>query len=118
MYTILAVHSPGKFDDGFSNKYFGRYCQTVSEDDRLVCFKKSSVCHEICAFDGQLSASVDNRVFVLDEVPKPRFSSPEFDPPPVPMMFKERYVPPMSHPWRYAAFIDAQDKVRKALLRS
>lgn len=117
--TILAVITPRKFDNGSSIRYLGSFYQTVDEDSKLVCFKKSTECLVIRAFDGQLFASVDDRVFALSVVPKAQLFSPEFDQsPPDPQAPKKRYIPPMNHPWRYPAFIAAQEKAHKALLRS
>ena len=101
---FLAVLSPRIFDSGSSVKYHGHFYQTVDENDQLVCFRKSTDCIVIRAFDGQLFASVDDQTYALREVEKHAASSPEFDSP-VPPKPKKRYIPPMTHPWKQASFL-------------
>lgn len=79
---------------------------------RLVGFRKGTDCLVIKALDGQLFASVDDRVCALHEIPKHAVSSPEFDVP-VPSVPKKRYIPPMSHPWKRSYFLRIQQQTHR-----
>ena len=109
----LAVISPRKFDNGSSIKYKNKYYQLHDSEDRLVCFKKGTECLVIKSLDENLYASVGDSVYALIQVPKNKKTSEEFDVPVKKDKPRKVYIPPMSHPWKRATFLRAQEKAHK-----
>lgn len=102
---ILAILSPRVFDNGSSIKFKKKYYQ-IYLNNSLICFQAKTRCLVIETFDDNLLCSVDDKIYEMRELePQKRFSS-NFDidnnktskP-------KKIYIPPMSHPWKEASFI-------------
>ena len=72
---------------------------------RQVHYRKGTKVMVIQAFDGSLYCCVNDKdIYVLDKVEERHKTSKELDgeqPAPKP---KKKYIPPMNHPWRRAAF--------------
>jgi len=103
---ILAVIAERKIDSGHSIKYYNKYYKFLDGKGHPVYCRKGTECMVISAFDKQLFASVEDRVYALEEIPEHEAKSKRFDfekPKPEP---KKRYIPPMNHPWRKAAFVN------------
>jgi len=108
-YT-LAILSPRKIDNGNSIKYKNQYYQPY-ENGKLKCFKPKTECLVIKAFDGQLLITIDDRVYELRKLVSHEKYSKEFDVIPMPKKEKQKYIPPMNHPWRLTSF---KAQVKKA----
>jgi len=75
-----------------------------------IYFHKGTKCMVIKAFDGSLYASVDETIYVLEEIPERLEVSENFDKVEK-RKTKRIYIPPMNHPWRqksYDAFVAKQ----------
>ena len=101
-YT-LAILSPRKIDNGNAIKYKNQYYQPY-ENGKLKCFKPKTECLVIKAFDGQLLVTIDDKVFELRKLESHEKYSKEFDVIPMPKKEKQKYIPPMNHPWRLSSF--------------
>ena len=101
-YT-LAILSPRKIDNGNSIKYKNQYYQPY-ENGKLKCFKPKTECLVIKAFDGQLLVTIDDKVYELRELQSHEKYSKDFDIIPMPKREKQKYIPPMNHPWKLSYF--------------
>lgn len=111
-YT-LAVLSSRVFDSGSAISFKNKLYQAADEYGRLVCFMKGTKCLVIEALDGQLLATVDERVYQLKEIPKHAKTSPELDNKPKRKRAKKKYIPPMTHPWKRESFLKQQERAHK-----
>lgn len=109
-YT-LAVLSTRKIDNGCSIKFKNKYYQPVDADSNLKCFMRGTECLVIEAFNGSLLVAIDEEVFALQELKTHKLISEELDllSKSLPKS-KKKYIPPMNHPWRVAAFKMQQQK--------
>ncbi|MGI6509459.1 MAG: ISNCY family transposase [Erysipelotrichaceae bacterium] len=108
-YT-LAVLAPRKFDNGSSIRYRNNYYRAFDSDGQLRCFRPRTECLVIQAFDGQLLVSVDEQIYALEKLESHERHSAEFDYDAHKKEPKTRYIPPMSHPWKRASFIQQQQR--------
>jgi hypothetical protein len=67
----------------------------------------------IKSLDENLYASVGDSVYALIQVPKNKKTSEEFDVHVKKDKPRKVYIPPMSHPWKHATFLRAQEKAYK-----
>ena len=100
-YT-LAVLTPRKIDNGNDIKYKNKYYQPYLNDE-LKCFMPKTECLVIKAFNGDLLVTIDNKVFRLKELNRNERFSKNFEQVPT-TKEKNKYIPPMSHPWKLASF--------------
>lgn len=70
----------------------------------MKCFKPKTECLVIKAFDGQLLVTIDDKIYELRRLESHEKNSKEFDVIPMPTREKQKYIPPMNHPWRLSAF--------------
>ena len=105
---ILAVLTPRKIDNGNSIKYINKYYQPYL-NDKLKCFMPKTKCLVIEAFDGSLVVTIDDHIYELKELSRNEKFSKEFDELPI-VTKKEKYIPPMSHPWKLASFLKQMEK--------
>ena len=101
-YT-LAVLSPRKIDNGNSIKYKNVYYQPY-ENGSLKCFKPKTQCLVIKAFNGDLLVTIDDKIYELRKLESHKKISDEFDNEPTHPKEKQKYIPPMTHPWRLTSF--------------
>lgn len=101
-YT-LAVLSIRTIDNGNSLKYKYEYYQPYN-NNRLVCFKPKTECLVIKALDGQLLATIDDKIYELRKLNLHEKYSKEFDTIPKEKKKRKKYIPPMNHPWRISCF--------------
>lgn len=68
----------------------------------------------IQSFDGTLYGNVLDLLYILEEIPKVETKSRYFDNPITNETKKEkkRYIPPMSHPWKHASFLNYLQKMK------
>ena len=103
-YT-LAVLTPRKIDNGNSIKFYNEYYQPYL-DNELKCFSPKTQCLVIKAFDGELFVTIDEKVYELKKLQRNSSVSKELDVTNEVNEIKEKnkYIPPMSHPWKLASF--------------
>ena len=103
-YT-LAVLTPRKIDNGNSIKYKNKYYQPY-QDDQIKCFLPKTECLVINAYNGDLLVTIDEKVYQLKELIRNKKESEEFDEINEVQINKnkEKYIPPMSHPWKIEYF--------------
>lgn len=102
---ILAVITKRKIDNGHSIRFNNKYFQPVRENGSAIYFRKGTTCLVIQAFDGNIFATIHDKVFALDEIPEHEISSRNLDIPEPVKEPKKRYIPPMSHPWKSSEFL-------------
>ncbi len=111
-YT-LAVMTPRVVDSGSSIKYMNNYYQ-IYENDFLKCFNKGQKCLVIKAFDNQLFVSVEEKLYELRLLNKHKLVS-DFDIEVIDTPKKKnKYIPPMSHPWKHSSFVAHQEKTKNS----
>lgn len=101
-YT-LAVLTPRKIDNGNSIKYKNEYYQPY-EDGMLKCFRAKTECLVIKAFNGELFVTIDEKIYELRKLETHQKYSKDFDIVPEVKKETKKYIPPMTHPWKLAAF--------------
>ena len=100
----LAILTSRKFDHGSSIKFQNKYYQaTNSTGTDIIRFRNGTECLVIQTLDKRLFVTVDEKVYLLKELPERKENSPEFDDF-VKSSPKQTYVPPMTHPWKKASF--------------
>ncbi|MGI6329357.1 MAG: ISNCY family transposase [Bacilli bacterium] len=109
-YT-LAVLSTRIIDRGNSIKYKNKYYLPYFNNE-LKCFRPKTKALVIEAFNGDLVVSIDEKIYELRELSRNKRFSKELDLPQEEIK-KEKYVPPMSHPWKRASFEKQMKKSHK-----
>lgn len=104
--TTLSIISERKVDGGHSIKYKNKYFKTLLTSGQTVCFKKGSTALVIEAFDGHLYANVLDELHVLEEIPEHSEYSADFEIAKKEVKERKLYIPPMSHPWKRASYIN------------
>lgn len=99
----LAVLTERKVDAGHAIRFNKKYYKFVDKNCRPVYYHAGMKCMVIQAFDGQLFCAVEEIVYALEEIPTHELKSKNFD---IDTEIKstERYIPPMSHPWKRDSF--------------
>ena len=100
-YT-LAVLTPRKIDNGNSIKYQNKYYQPYL-NNQIKCFSPRTECLVIKTFNGELLVTIDEQVLELKELSRNERFSKEFNEV-TEAKEKEKYIPPMSHPWKLSSF--------------
>lgn len=101
---ILAVLADRKIDSGHCIRFNNKYYRTVDEYNNPVYHRKGTDALIIKAFDGQLFANVNDKVYRLDEVAFRETTSKNFDTLEKSTKQTKKYIPPMSHPWKQSSF--------------
>ena len=104
-YT-LAILTARKIDNGNAIKYYNNYYQPY-ENGVLKCFRAKTECLVIKSFNGDLFVTIDEKIYELRKLESHEKYSAEFDVEPNPKPekeTKEKYIPPMMHPWKLASF--------------
>lgn len=104
--TTLAILSERVVDFGHCIKYQNKTYQTLESDGKRICFKKGSTALVIKAFDDTLYANILDKLYLLEEVPSHQKYSDNFDVNKEIQKEKNIYIPPMSHPWKHASFLN------------
>ena len=102
--TILAVLTPRKLDNGSSIKFKNQYYQVYDKNDKLTCFISGTEALVIEAFDKELYATVDEKIYYLKVKKSHKEVSSNFDVEVEETKEKQKYIPPMIHPWKSASF--------------
>ena len=107
-YT-LAILTPRKIDNGNAIKFKNKYYQPYLNDE-IKCFMPKTECLVIESFNGDILVTIDEKVFELKELSRNERFSKEFDDV-IEQKVKEKYIPPMTHPWKVEYF---KKQLRKA----
>ena len=107
-YT-LAILTPRKIDNGNSIKYKNKYYQPYLNNE-IKCFLPKTECLVINAYNGELLVAIDEQVLELKELSRNERFSKEFDEEVVEKQEKEKYIPPMTHPWKIEYFKNQIEK--------
>ena len=100
----LAILTSRKVDNGHCIKFSNTYYKPVDSSGYPVYYHKGTSGMVLKAFDGQMLFCVAEKVYALDAIPEHARTSKNFDIKPVQEKPRERYIPPMSHPWKQASF--------------
>jgi hypothetical protein len=102
---ILAVLTPRIIDTGHSIRFENKYFKLLNSENEQVCLKKGSEGIVIKSFNKNLYFSVQDTVYALEEIPLHEKNSKNFAPDvKEEKTGKNRYIPPMTHPWRTDTF--------------
>lgn len=99
----LAILSERTIDSGHSIKYHNKLYKTIDKDGNNIFYAKGTKCMVIKALNGDLYASVDSDIYVLEEIPAIVKNSTNFDIV-KPIKPRKRTIPKMNHPWRKKTF--------------
>jgi len=99
----LAVLSRRVVDTGHSICFKKKHYRTVNAIGTPIYFGKGTKCMVIEAFDKTLYATVEERIFSLEEIPKVQAKSENFDEI-LPTKPKKIYIPKMIHPFKRQSF--------------
>lgn len=99
----LAVLCKRVIDSGHSIKYNKHYYRLINKSGKPIYFNKGTKCIVIKALDGSLFATVDESIFVLEEILDVQAKLVNFDDV---EEIKERkiYIPKIIHPWKETSF--------------
>jgi transposase len=99
----LAVLTKRTVDAGHAITFMSKLYRVVNSAGNPVHFRKGAIGLVIKTFDEKLFISLENRTYALDEIPERERESIRLDNT-TKRKPKKRYIPPMDHPWRIAAF--------------
>lgn len=105
---MLAVLSVRKIDSGHCIRYNHKHYKLLDSQGMITCYHRGTHVMVITAFDGVLYASVDTKIYALEEVADHEEVSRYFN---TDKEYKEsrkpkkRYIPDMSHPWKKDNFM-------------
>ena len=102
---ILAVLTERTVDCGHCIRFENHYYRMLDSRGLQVHFRKGTKVMAIKAFDGEKYCCVNDRdIYALEEIPAHEEKSKEIDSDYEAPNPRKRYIPPMNHPWRRAAF--------------
>lgn len=103
---ILAVLNERTVDCGHCIQFQRDHYRMLNSRGGQVHYRKGTKVMVIQAFDGSLYCCVNDKdIYVLDKVEQRYKTSQELDGRQPASKPKKRYIPPMNHPWRRAAFL-------------
>ena len=102
--TTLATVVKRKIDPGYHIKYENTYYRINDEDGFQYFPRCGTECLVIRAFDGRLFTSVNDKMYVLEELDEHEKLSKEFDRVKIKVTRKKKWIPPMSHPWKMKSY--------------
>ncbi len=106
---ILSVLSERKIDCGHCIKYTNKFYIPADKNGRRAYFIKGTECMVIKAFDGKIYLSIKDNVYAAEEVSVHEKYSSNFDDTQPERKERQKYIPPMSHPWRSSSFSKFKD---------
>ena len=108
-YT-LAILTPRKIDNGNAIKYYNNYYQPY-ENGILKCFRPKTECLVIKSFNDDLLVTIDEKIYELRKLESHQKYSENFDTNEIEEKEESnKYIPPMSHPWKLASFLKQMEK--------
>lgn len=107
---ILAVISQRVVDSGNTIRFKNKFYSPLKKDGTLAYLMNKAKCLVIEALDGNLHLNANDVIYGLIEVPSHEKISKEFDVEVKENKPKKIYIPPMSHPWKRASFLNYLQK--------
>jgi len=104
----LAILSSRKVDTGHCIRYKKKYYIPHTSKGTPVYARNKSDALVIEAYDGSIYVNILEELYLLEEVETRESYSREFDTVSEPKTRKKKYIPPMSHPWKHASYIQYQ----------
>ncbi len=102
----LAVLTDRKIDNGHCIRFNNKYYKPVDADNTPVYHRKGTDVLVIKSFNGELYASINDKIYGLEEVAIKETFSKNFDISKEEPRQNKKYIPPMSHPWKHASFMN------------
>lgn len=111
---VLAVVADRTIDTGHSIRLDNKYYQPTDAYGKPVHFYKGTKAFVIKAFDQNIYATINDKVYLLEEIPVHARKSKNFDfeATEVKAKVKKKYIPPMSHPWKGDSYQRYLDKLK------
>lgn len=103
---ILAVLSTRKIDNGHCIRYKNKYYIPVTKNGIRTYLKKGTTTMVIESFEGSLYVNILDQLFVMVEIPEHEELSKTFDVQYEKPKQRKYYIPPMSHPWKHASYLN------------
>lgn len=102
---ILAVLDERTVDSGHCIQFENQYYRMMDAHGMQTHYQKGTKVMVIKAFDGNLFCCVNDKdIYALEAIPKHVAKSKDLDADYEDTKPKEKYIPPMNHPWRRNAF--------------
>lgn len=105
---ILSIIAERKVDDGHCIRFDKKYFKTTDEKNDYIYHKKGTPALVIKAFDGKLYASINDKVYGLEEVPLRESLSKNYDfisdDSKEKLKLSTAHTPPENHPWKNSSF--------------
>lgn len=108
-YT-LAVLTPRKIDSGNSIKYYNEYYQPY-ENNQLKCFRRSTPCLVIKAFNGELYVTINEKIYECRKLKTHKEFSEEFDDVAELIVETKKELPQMKQSLKLSSF---EEQIKKA----
>jgi len=102
----LAVLDKRTVDSGHSISFHKKFYKFINRNNMPIYFHKGTKCMVIKTFDGLLYASVDETIYVLEEIPERQEVSLNFDIIEEKRKTKKIHIPKMNHPWKQKSYDD------------
>lgn len=106
----LAILSKRKVDSGHSIKFRNKIYIPVTDKGIPVYLKNKMDCMVIEAFDENLYVNILDQIYIMEEIPEHEENSIEFDEIVEEKKPKKKYIPPMTHPWKHASYLNYMAK--------
>ena len=105
----LAILSHRIVDTGHSICFKTKHYRPVNSVGTPIYFGKGTKCMVIESFDKKLYVTIEDSIFVLEEIPEVQAYSKNFDTV-LPTEPKKIYIPKMIHPWKRKSFESFAEK--------
>ena len=102
----LAVLSPRKIDSGHSIRFQNKIYIPVTSNGTKMYLKSKTNCMVIESFDRRLYVNILDQIYRMQEIPSHELYSKEFDAVIKESKPKKQYIPPMTHPWKQASYLN------------
>lgn len=102
---LLAVLAERTVDAEHCISCWKKHWRIMDENDQQVNFRRGTKGIVVKTFTGRMYFAIDNKTYILEEIPVHATYSNAFDAPiDEPPKTKSPYIPPKNHPWRHASF--------------
>ena len=100
----LAILTGRKIDNGHCIRFQNNFYKPMDAQGIPVYYHKGTPAMVVKAFDGNIFACINEKVYSLDLIPQHELSSRNFNFLPSVVKPIKRYIPTMNHPWRQSTF--------------
>ena len=102
---ILAVLCERTVDTGHCLRHDNKYYKMLDKNGMQVHYRGGTKAMLIKAYDGHKYCCInDSEIYALEEIPEHEAKSKELDADYIAPEPKQKYIPPMNHPWRRSKF--------------